>query len=158
MTFNYRYAPRNSALREVIADGTIGDVTSVHFEWALDTVHGADYFRRWHRDKDSSGGLLVHKSSHHFDLVNWWLQDTPAAVHAIGGLRFYGAENAARRGLARRPERSTERRVPPRTRSRSTSPGTTGCAGSTSTRSTRTATSATRTCSARASRSRTTSP
>jgi predicted dehydrogenase len=107
VTFNYRYAPRNSALRQVIADGTIGDVTSVHFEWALDTVHGADYFRRWHRDKAASGGLLVHKSSHHFDLVNWWLQDTPSAVHAFGGLRFYGATNAAARGLGHRPPRST---------------------------------------------------
>jgi predicted dehydrogenase len=107
ITFNYRYAPRNSALRQVIADGTIGDVTSVHFEWALDTVHGADYFRRWHRDKAFSGGLLVHKSGHHFDLVNWWLQDAPAAVHAFGGLRFYGADNAAARGLGGRPARST---------------------------------------------------
>ena len=49
----------------------------MHFEWALDTVHGADYFRRWHREKKNSGGLLVHKSSHHFDLVNWWLGDVP---------------------------------------------------------------------------------
>jgi len=107
MTFNYRYAPRNSALREVIASGEIGRVTSVHFEWALDTVHGADYFRRWHRDKRMSGGLLVHKSSHHVDLVNWWLQDVPARVFASGGLRFYGDANAAERGMGPRPERGT---------------------------------------------------
>ncbi|HEY2508711.1 MAG TPA: Gfo/Idh/MocA family oxidoreductase [Streptosporangiaceae bacterium] len=104
--FNYRYAPRNAALRQVIADGTIGRVTSVHFEWALDTVHGADYFRRWHRDKANSGGLLVHKASHHFDLVNWWIADTPATVYARGALRFYGADNARARGLPARPERS----------------------------------------------------
>jgi predicted dehydrogenase len=104
--FNYRYAPRNSTLRQVIAAGTIGRVTSVHFEWALDTVHGADYFRRWHRDKAASGGLLVHKASHHFDLVNWWIADLPATVYARGALRFYGAENARLRGLAARPERS----------------------------------------------------
>ncbi len=90
MTFNYRYAPRNSSLREVIASGEIGEVTSVHFEWVLDTMHGADYFRRWHRDKTNSGGLLIHKSSHHFDLVNWWLGDVPARVFAMGGLKFYG--------------------------------------------------------------------
>ncbi len=107
MTFNYRYAPRNSSLRDVIASGEIGQVTSVHFEWALDTVHGADYFRRWHRDKASSGGLLVHKSSHHFDLVNWWLHDVPARVYASGGLRFYGDANAAARGMGQRPERGT---------------------------------------------------
>lgn len=90
MTFNYRYAPRNSALREVIASGEIGRVLSVHFDWALDTVHGADYFRRWHREKVNNGGLLVHKSSHHFDLVNWWIEDVPRRVFAVGGRMFYG--------------------------------------------------------------------
>ena len=106
-TFNYRYSPRNSTLRQVIADGRIGQVTSVHFEWALDTVHGADYFRRWHRDKANSGGLFIHKASHHFDLVNWWIAATPVRVFASGGLRFYGAENAAARGLGERPARGT---------------------------------------------------
>ncbi|MFB7899052.1 Gfo/Idh/MocA family protein [Streptomyces xiamenensis] len=108
MTFNYRYAPRNSTLREVIASGRIGTVTGVHFEWALDTVHGADYFRRWHREKENSGGLLVHKSSHHFDLVNWWLNDVPRRVFASGGLRFYGDVNARERGVGERPERGTD--------------------------------------------------
>ncbi|WP_197522443.1 Gfo/Idh/MocA family protein, partial [Occultella aeris] len=99
LTFNYRYSPRNGALKDVIASGRIGTVTSVHFEWALDTAHGADYFRRWHRDRANSGGLLVHKASHHFDLVNWWLADTPAWVFAAGDLRFYGRDNALARGL-----------------------------------------------------------
>jgi predicted dehydrogenase len=105
LTFNYRYSPRNSALRRIIQDGTIGQVTSVDFQWMLDTNHGADYFRRWHREKKNSGGLLVHKSSHHFDLVNWWIRSQPTRVYASGGLRFYGAENAAGRGLGERPAR-----------------------------------------------------
>lgn len=107
LTFNYRYAPRNSGLKEVIKGGEIGEVTSVHFEWLLDTYHGADYFRRWHRYKELSGGLLIHKSSHHFDLVNWWLEDTPVRVFASGGLRFYGAANARKRGLGARPQRGS---------------------------------------------------
>ncbi|WP_091487083.1 Gfo/Idh/MocA family protein [Microbacterium pygmaeum] len=107
LTFNYRYSPRNSALRQVIQDGLIGQVTSIDFSWMLDTKHGADYFRRWHRQKVHSGGLLVHKSSHHFDLVNWWIRSTPVRVFASGGLRFYGDENAAERGLADRPARGT---------------------------------------------------
>ncbi|MFV2143546.1 Gfo/Idh/MocA family protein [Isoptericola sp. G70] len=98
MTFNYRYSPRNSALREVIASGEIGTVLSVHFDWALDTVHGADYFRRWHREKVNNGGLLVHKSSHHFDLVNWWIGDVPTRVFASGGRRFYGDDAAHAHG------------------------------------------------------------
>ncbi|GII98304.1 oxidoreductase family protein [Sediminihabitans luteus] len=104
LTFNYRYSPRNSALRRVIASGEIGEVTAVHLEWVLDTVHGADYFRRWHRDREVSGGLLVHKASHHFDLVNWWVGDEPVSVTAHGRRRFYGPENAP---SADRPVRGT---------------------------------------------------
>ncbi|KAI0409784.1 hypothetical protein F4802DRAFT_1436 [Xylaria palmicola] len=98
VTFNYRYAPHNTKVFELIQSGAIGTVTSVHFEWMLNTSHGADYFRRWHRDKRNSGGLLVHKSTHHFDLVNFWLQTRPATVYAQGDLKFYGRENAERRG------------------------------------------------------------
>ncbi|MEW1812746.1 Gfo/Idh/MocA family oxidoreductase [Pseudarthrobacter phenanthrenivorans] len=107
VTFNYRYSPRNSALKEIIQSGVIGKVTSIDFSWVLDTVHGADYFRRWHREKKNSGGLLIHKASHHFDLVNWWIDDVPERVFASGGLKFYGDRNAAERGLGPRPERGT---------------------------------------------------
>ncbi len=99
VAFNYRYAPHNTKIRELIMNDVIGQVNSVNFEWALDTQHGADYFRRWHRDKRNSGGLLVHKSTHHFDLVNFWLGTTPETVYAAGGLRFYGRENAEARGV-----------------------------------------------------------
>ncbi len=99
VTFNYRYAPHNTKIRELIMNDTIGKVTSVHFEWMLNNKHGADYFRRWHRDKRNSGGLLVHKSTHHFDLVNFWLGARPRTVYAMGDLMFYGRENAEKRGV-----------------------------------------------------------
>lgn len=107
VAFNYRYAPHHTKARELIADGTIGQVTSVHFEWLLNTKHGADYFRRWHRDKRNSGGLLVHKSTHHFDLVNFWIGSEPETVFAFGDLLFYGKENAEKRGVTSFYDRST---------------------------------------------------
>ena len=33
---------------------------------------------------------MVHKSTHHFDLVNWWLEDEVEEVMAFGNRRFYG--------------------------------------------------------------------
>jgi predicted dehydrogenase len=100
VAFNYRYAPHHSKIRELLMNDTIGEVFSVHFEWLLNTEHGADYFRRWHREKRNSGGLLVHKSTHHFDLMNFWLESYPERVYAEGGLRFYGKENAQMRGIS----------------------------------------------------------
>jgi predicted dehydrogenase len=111
VTFNYRYAPRNSKVKELLQAGVIGNVISVHFEWLLDTVHGADYFRRWHRDKRNSGGLMVHKATHHFDLVNWWLDSRPETVYALGDLRFYGRENAEERGVTTFYERAHGRQA-----------------------------------------------
>ena len=60
------------------------------FHWFLDTSHGADYFRRWHRLRAKSGSLWVHKASHHFDLVNWWIDGEPVQVSALGSLANYG--------------------------------------------------------------------
>ncbi|REE85310.1 oxidoreductase family protein [Paenibacillus taihuensis] len=107
VAFNYRYAPHHTKARELIEDGAIGKIISVHFEWMLDTRHGADYFRRWHRDKRNSGGLLVHKSTHHFDLVNFWIGAQPETVFAFGNLAFYGRENAEGRGVTGFYDRGT---------------------------------------------------
>jgi len=98
VAFNYRWAPFRTKVKELLAAGTIGRVHSVNLEYLLDTHHGADYFRRWHAHADQSGTLLVHKSTHHFDLVNWWLDAIPRQVFAYGDLVFYGRKNALARG------------------------------------------------------------
>ncbi len=90
VTFNVRFMPFVTRIKQLVKEGSIGEVLSVHFEWMLDTSHGADYFRRWHRRKENSGGLLVHKSTHHFDMVNWLIEDEPAVVNAFGARRYYG--------------------------------------------------------------------
>lgn len=98
VTFNYRYTPHATKFRELVRDGLIGKPQAVDFSWVLDTRHGADYFHRWHAQMQNSGGLLVHKSTHHFDLINWWIQGRPKTVYAMGDLKFYGRKNAAARG------------------------------------------------------------
>ncbi len=99
VTFNYRYSPPRTQIKDMLMRGDIGDVLSVDFTWLLNTVHGADYFRRWHGTKAKSGGLMVHKSSHHFDLVNWWLGAQPETVQASGSRQFYTPAMAKRMGL-----------------------------------------------------------
>lgn len=63
VTFNYRYSPHRAKIYELLRSGAIGDITSVDFHWYLDTSHGADYFRRWHRLKEKGGTLWVHKAT-----------------------------------------------------------------------------------------------
>jgi predicted dehydrogenase len=85
------------AIKQELEEGAIGDPLWVQMTWMLDRRHGADYFRRWHAKEEEGGSLLVHKSSHHFDLLRWWLNDNPENVTAMGSLSFYGKENAKKR-------------------------------------------------------------
>lgn len=103
--FNYRYAPHHTKVRELIESGVIGEIATVHMDWILDCAHGSDFMRRWHRDKENSGGIQMHKSIHHYDLVHFWLNTEPEMVYCLGGLKFYGKENAQRRGEKNLAER-----------------------------------------------------
>ena len=107
VTFNYRYAPIRTQVKDLLMSGVVGEVLSVDFHWLLDTNHGADYFRRWHRNRANSGSLLVHKATHHFDLAHWWLSDVPETVYATGSRKFYTPEIADRFGLTNRGQRCT---------------------------------------------------
>jgi predicted dehydrogenase len=103
--FNYRYSPPRTQVKDLLMSNAIGDVMSVDFHWLLNTLHGADYFRRWHSNKDISGGLMIHKATHHFDLVNWWLGSEPEIVLAHGKREFYTPKMAQRMGLQSHHER-----------------------------------------------------
>ncbi len=51
---------------------------------------------------------MVHKSTHHFDLVNWWIDSSPSVVFGLGNLAFYGKANAEKRGAYYPYTRSTD--------------------------------------------------
>ncbi|MDT0317556.1 Gfo/Idh/MocA family protein [Streptomyces millisiae] len=67
VAFNQRHAPANTALRELLSAGGVGRITAVRAEWP------------------SGRDPLLAQASHHFDLVNWWLDDVPARVSATAG-------------------------------------------------------------------------
>ncbi len=94
--FNYRYGTLFTAIKEQLETKKIGDITSVDFHWYLNTYHGASYFRRWHGERDKGGTLLVHKATHHFDLLNWFLDSDPIEVFAYGALEHYGKNHPFR--------------------------------------------------------------
>ncbi len=106
--FNYRWSPYNTKIKRLIEEGTIGKITSVDFHWYLNTYHGASYFRRWHGLKDMGGTLWVHKATHHFDLLNWWLDSDPEQVFAYGDLEYYGDNNSFKGDKCRGCEHKSE--------------------------------------------------
>ncbi|MBL0131732.1 MAG: Gfo/Idh/MocA family oxidoreductase [Chitinophagaceae bacterium] len=96
VAFNYRHSVHAMQLKELLAQERVGKITSVDFNWYLNVYHGADYFRRWHGRMAKSGSLWVHKATHHFDLLNWWLNSEPVEVSAYGKLEHYGKNNSFR--------------------------------------------------------------
>ncbi|MEY9863560.1 putative dehydrogenase [Catenulispora sp. GAS73] len=88
---NLRYSPRHQQIKRLLQGGAVGRVTHVNLAWQVDVRHGASYFYRWNRMRALSGGLSVHKSCHHLDLVNWWLDERPVEVFGYGALNHYGS-------------------------------------------------------------------
>ena len=84
--FVLRYVPFYRTMRAAVVDGAIGAPLLIN---AADNRRGADYFRRWHRLRSNSGGLLVHKSCHLLDIVNWVIDRRPVSVSASGGVAVF---------------------------------------------------------------------
>lgn len=93
VAFNYRYTQMHMMIKRLIMQGKIGRPTNVEMTWNLDTYHGSSYFLRWNRNRAMSGGLSITKCCHHFDLINWWLNDRPRQVFAYGALNYYGSNS-----------------------------------------------------------------
>ncbi len=88
---NSRYRPVARTLKSMLDAGAIGKVLSLDYRETLDKVHGKSYFRRWNARRKFSNGLELHKSSHHFDKMNYLLNSHAAEVTASGALLAYGA-------------------------------------------------------------------
>lgn len=102
VAFNCRFMPSSILVKKLLGSGVIGEVICGSLNYMIGAAHGASYFARWHAQKALSGGLLVHKASHHFDLINWWLDGIPDTLFAAGRRGFFGAENKKKHGITNR--------------------------------------------------------
>lgn len=93
VTFNCRFMPYFAEVKRLIMEGKIGRPLHVTYDYFLNSNHGGDYFKRWHRKMENSEGMLLHKSTHHFDIVNWLLEDEPYKVTALGNRVYFGDES-----------------------------------------------------------------
>ena len=87
---NARYLPLCLKTKELIQSGVIGKVLRMEYTEMLDRFHGTSYFRRWNSRRANSNGLQLHKSSHHFDKMNFLLDSKATEVMADGQLTRYG--------------------------------------------------------------------
>ena len=90
-----RYAPFYQRLREVIASGCIGELTSVHHLAAISYGKASHAYCRGNWSVESKGtGMLVNKCTHDFDLIEWWTKgQTVKKITSFGSLYHWRPEN-----------------------------------------------------------------
>jgi len=90
-----RYAPFYQKVHSLIADGAIGKPRFVCFnefrgDWAKQSSDPEiDNKINWRFYNKLSGGTLLEKSCHYFDLFRWMIGAEPESVAALGGVNFY---------------------------------------------------------------------
>jgi predicted dehydrogenase len=82
MGLEYRYMPPTTAVVQAVRDGAVGDVRMVAIR-----EHRFPFLPKvgnWNRFSRNTGGTLVEKCCHFFDLMNLLVQHRPARVMASG--------------------------------------------------------------------------
>lgn len=83
MGLEYRYMPPTLRLMDELRAGTVGRVHMVSIrEHRFPFLHKVDHWNRFNRN---TGGTLVEKCCHYFDLMNLVVGARPARVMASGG-------------------------------------------------------------------------
>ncbi len=97
-----RYAPFFMKIKEMISNGMVGKVLSVHHTECVGHVHQSHSFVRgnWGNSKRSSC-MILQKCCHDMDIIQWLVGSPCKNVHSFGSLGYFVRENA--------PEGSPER-------------------------------------------------
>lgn len=92
MGFTRRYEVPWRKAFELVHDGVIGEL---HMILLRDVIPFHTFFHRWHRRMEWSGGALNDKSSHHFDVMNWFAGSRARTLSAVGGRRVFHTDPEA---------------------------------------------------------------
>lgn len=77
-----RYHAHLRRMSELIDEGAIGEPAMM---WLKEWRNPFPEHMKWAFDKSRSGGAVVEKSCHHFDVFAWMLRRPIRRVHAVGG-------------------------------------------------------------------------
>jgi Oxidoreductase family, NAD-binding Rossmann fold/Oxidoreductase family, C-terminal alpha/beta domain len=97
-----RYAPYFIKMRELIAQGAIGEVVSVQHLEPVQYIHMAHSYVRgnWHNSKATTPIILA-KSCHDLDIIKWVINKPCRQITAMGDLKWFKASNAPAGSTAR---------------------------------------------------------
>ena len=90
-----RYTPFYKKVKSIVQSGMIGKIVSVDCTEAIGDVHFSHSYVRgnWHSEKESTPMLLA-KSCHDLDIIQWLIDKPCKKVSSFGGLTYFRPENA----------------------------------------------------------------
>ncbi len=90
-----RYTDFFGTIKKCIDDGTLGEIIAINHEECVEHVHQSHSFVRgnWGNSKKSSF-MLLQKSCHDMDILQWLIGKKCLQVQSFGSLRHFKAENA----------------------------------------------------------------
>jgi predicted dehydrogenase len=89
-----RYSQHMIDLRTALADGTLGQITSLEASEHIAPYHGGFFMRDWRRKAEHSGGFMLEKCCHDLDLYNMITNSRPQRIASFGGRRSFLPEFA----------------------------------------------------------------
>jgi hypothetical protein len=97
-----RYSPYFMKLKEIMHDGSIGDVISIQHIEPIGHTHMSHSFVRgnWHNSKETNPIILA-KSCHDLDILKWMVDKKCKSIQAFGDLKWFRKENAPQGSTAR---------------------------------------------------------
>ena len=89
-----RYTSFYSKVKQLLSAGTIGDVMTITHTEGVGNLHQSHSFVRgnW-GNEEKSACMLLAKSCHDVDLLQWLMDDECASVQSFGSLRHFRSEN-----------------------------------------------------------------
>lgn len=83
--FNLRCSPFYTRLKDLIADGSVGELGMISCRECR-----GHFTAEYSFTEAGSGGTLLDKNCHDFDLYNWYAESDPVRVSAFGGQHVHG--------------------------------------------------------------------
>lgn len=97
-----RYSPYFIKLRELIHDGSIGELIGIQHLEPIQHIHMSHSYVRgnWHNSKETTPIILA-KSCHDLDILRWMVGKPCKKVSAFGDLKWFKKENKPEGATAR---------------------------------------------------------
>lgn len=92
--FTLRYSPHYRRIKQIVADGLIGEIISLEFNETLHFNHGGFIHGDWRRQSDLAGSHVLEKCCHDIDIVNSLVGSRAERVASFGGANFFIPEHA----------------------------------------------------------------